>query len=314
MWVPQSAAAAAAPATAPSNTPTARTKTQKRVRIAKKKLARTAGASSEAIKAKISKQLTLVDLNGQKVEKFIPKTAFKFMVAIKWLGMLPFFYEYWQQKTAIDMLVEKGEMTQEDAATGQRIIIQELIAKIVISASFANLLKWLLRLRYIKWAAQAAALVGAGATLGIFGGPAIVAVLATEAAAIALQQFLNSEKGKEIIAYCVMYAIDPAVTWVWDAGPGAWFAWLKSPQLSDQGKQQLKAISTAPGKADAKATAASPGNISAKPSADAKSDVDSSSSSVFKQVPAYGPGGRDLGWATSNPYMTKGGGTATPVK
>jgi hypothetical protein len=318
MWVPQ---ATAAPAASPANTsppPAASSRNVKRARIAAKKTSRAvsakASSSAEAIKAKISKQLTLVDLKGNKVEKFIPKTAFKFLVAIKWLGMLPFFYEYWQQKVAIDMLLENGEMSEEDASAGQRIIVQELVAKIIVSASFANLLKWILRLRYLRFAAWAAGATASVATLGIFGGPAIITILATEAAAIALQQFLNSEKGKEIIAYCVMYAIDPTVTWIWDAGPGAWFEWLKSPQLSAQGKEQVTALSTAPGKAQEKATAASPTNIAAKPSANAQSDLDASSSSIFKAVPAYGSGGKDLGWATSNPYMGKGGGTAPPLE
>jgi hypothetical protein len=315
MWVPPQSPAAAPSAQTTQPAPAASSRNTKRARIASKKIKRSVTATSSAaaknIKAKISKQLTLVDMNGNKVEKFIPKTAFKFMVAIKWLGMLPFFYEYWQQKTAINMLAEKGELTPEDASAAQRIIVEELVAKIMISAGFANLLKWLMRLRYLKWLAQAGAAIGAGATLGLFGGPAVIAILATEAAAIALQQFLSSEKGKEIIAYCVMYAIDPAVTWVWDAGPGAWFAWLKSPQLSAQGKEQVKKISTAPGDAAAKADAAKPGNIAGKPSASA--DL-AASSSTNSQVPAYGPGGQDLGWASSNPLMTKGGGTATPLE
>lgn len=317
LWVPAAQPAAAAqnvPAANTTKPPSASSRIVKRTRIATKKAKRavsaSAGTQAEKFKLKIKKEMTLLDLRGNKVDKLIPKTAFKFMVAIKWLGMTAFFYEYWQQKVAIDSLASKGEMTPEDASAAQRIIVEELVAKIIVSAGFANLLKWLLRLRYLRAVAWVGGAVASGATLGIFGGPAIVAILATEAAAIALQQFLNSEKGKEIIAYCVMYAIDPAVTWIWDMGPGAWFAWLKSPQLSDQGKEQVKKISTAPGNAAAKADAAKPGNIAGKPSA----DLDASSSNTNSQVPAYGPGGQDLGWASSNPLMTKGGGTATPLE
>jgi hypothetical protein len=325
MWVP--AAPPAPTPTAPSaptppapGSPAASSSAAKRARIATKKAKRvvsaSAGTQAEKFKLKIKKEMTLIDLRGNKIDNLIPKTAFRFMVAIKWLGMTAFFYEYWQQKVAIDSLASKGEMTPEDASAAQRIIIEELVVKIMISAGFANLLKWLMRLRYLKWLVRAGAAIGAGATLGIFGGPAIIAVLAAEAATIALQQFLNSEKGKEIIAYCVMYAIDPAVTWVWDAGPGAWFAWLKSPQLSDKGKEQVAQISKTPGKGEEKADAArkNTGNIAGKP-ADGSADVDASSSGAGTQeVPAYGPGGRDLGWASSNPLMGKGGGTAPPVE
>jgi hypothetical protein len=315
MWVP-AAQPAPAPAaqTQPVSTakpPSASSPTVKRARIATKKAKRavsaSAGTQAEKFKLKIKKEMTLIDLRGNKIDKLIPKTAFKFMVAIKWLGMTAFFYEYWQQKIAIDSLASKGEMTPEDASAAQRIIVEELVAKIIVSAGFANLLKWLIRLKYLRAVAWIGGAGASVATLGLFGGPAIVAILATEAAAIALQQFLNSEKGKEIIAYCVMYAIDPAVTWIWDMGPGSWFAWLKSPQLSDQGKAQVKKISTAPGDAAAKADAAKPGNIAGKPSA----DLDASSSNT--QVPAYDQFGRDTGWGVGNKWSRKPGEPDNPT-
>ena len=262
----------------------------------------TTSKMNRVLRGKINKELTMYDLKGDKVEKFIPKTAFKFMVVLKWLGMLPFFYEYWQDKTAIDSLEKKQELSADDASAAQRIVIEELVTKIVVSASFANLLKWLLRLRYIKYATMAAGAVASGATLGLFGGPSIIAILATEAAALWLEKFLQSEAGKEVVAYCVIYAIDPAVTWVWNMGPGAWSKALHAPELTDAAKEKVAAASTADGKADAKVAAAGSATFQgAQPAGSAKGDVDSTSSNTLAAKPFDASGGYQK-WGTSDPY------------
>ena len=257
------------------------------------------GKMGTALQGKIAKELTLLNIDGDKVEKFIPKTAFKFMVVIKWLGMLPFFYEYWQDKTAISSLESKKELSSSDASAAQRVAVEELVTKIVVSAGFANLIKWLLRLRYIKYAAMVGGAVASGATLGLFGGPSIIAILATEAAALWLEKFLQSQQGKEIVAYCVVYAIDPAVTWIWNMGPGAWFEALKAPELSAAGASKVTAATSADGKADAKVAAASGASASqgAQPASGTKADVASTSSEK-----PFDAGGDNAMWGTSDPY------------
>jgi hypothetical protein len=316
--MPAGATTATPTPTAPNpNAPAQSSRTVKRARIAAKKAGRTASKvsaskMSTALKGKIANELTLLDLYGKKVEKFIPKTAFKFMVVIKWLGMLPFFYEYWQDKTAISSLASKNEISADDASAAQRIAVTELVTKIVVSAGFANLLKWLLRLRYLRYAAIAGGAVASVATLGLFGGPAVVAILATEAAAIWLQTFLQSEKGKEIVAYCVVYAIDPALTWVWNKGPGAWSEALKAPELSAAGANKVIAATKADGKAPAKvaAAAAAPGaNQAANPAIDATS-TEPEDPTLAATKATIGdllkPG--DKKWGTGNAGFPKAGG------
>lgn len=291
----------------------------KRARIAAKKVSRTATKASAskmgtAIKGKIAKELTLLDIHGDKVTKLIPKTAYKFMVVIKWLGMLPFFFEYWQDKIAISSLASKNEISAEDASAAHRIAVTELVTKIVVSAGFANLLKWLLRLRYLRYAAIAGGAVASVATLGIFGGPAIVAILATEAAALWLQNFLQSQQGKEIVAYCVVYAIDPALTWVWNKGPGAWSEALKAPELSAAGSNKVIAATTANGKAPAKVAAATgataPGANQAANPAIAATSTEPEDPTLAATKATIGdivkPG--DKKWGTGNAGFPKAGG------
>jgi len=327
--VPGSAAGLVMPAGATTATPTPAAPNPKapsqssaavkRARIAAKKVNRTATKVSSsktgtAIKGKIAKELTLLDINGKKVERFIPKTAFKFMVVIKWLGMLPFFYEWWENKTAINSLASKNEISAEDASAAQRIAATELVAKIVVSASFANLLKWLLRLRFLRYAAIAGGAAASVATLGLFGGPAVVAILATEAAAIWLQSFLQSEKGKEIVAYCVVYAIDPALTWVWNKGPGAWSEALKAPELSAAGANKVIAATKADGKAPAKVAAATGANQAANP-AIAATSTEPEDPTLAATKATIGdllkPGEKK--WGTGNAgFPTAGGGNVDP--
>lgn len=299
------------------NAPSQSSANVKRARIAAKSTVRgvkTASASKmgAAIKSKIAKELTLLNIHGEKVTKFIPKTAFKFMVVIKWLGMLPFFYEYWQDKTAISSLESKKELSPEDASAAHRIAVQELVAKIVISAGFANLLKWLLRLRYLRYVALAGGAAASVATLGLFGGPAIVTVLATEAAALWLQNFLQSQQGKEIVAYCVVYAIDPALTWVWNKGPGAWSEALKAPELSAAGADKVVAATSATGKANTKVAAAT--NVAPAAAGQAANPaIDASSTSPDPETAAANLKIGDViksdkKWGVGNPAFPKAGG------
>jgi hypothetical protein len=295
------------PAPPNPNAPAQSTRAQKKARIAAKKIKRSGGkklsAKYASVMTKVRERMTLRDLYGNKVEKFIPKTAFKFMVVIKWLNMLPFLYEYWGARTAVNEMVASGEMSEADGSAAQRIVAEELVVKIVASAGFASLLTWLMRLRYLRYLAWAAGAVASTATLGLFGGPTIVAILATEAAALWLQSFLQSEKGREIVAWCVMYAIDPTVTWIWNQGPGRWFESLKAEQLSDKGKEQVGKISS--GERNPNVKDKPTDNVGGKPSG-SKSDVDASSSDPFAPTTPYDRSGKDVGWASTNKYMTRG--------
>lgn len=255
-----------------------------------------------AVKNKVAREMSILDLKGKPVESFVPKTAIRFAVAVKWIGMWPFFTEYWEEKTAINSLEQKKELSAADASAARRILIEELIAKILVSSSFAGLLRWILRLRYIRTIAKIAAVGASGMTLGLLGGPAVISVLATEAAAIWLEKFLQSDQGKTIIANTVMYAIDPTVTWLWNAGPGAWVDALKAPELSAAGQEKVEKVVGTTGDSSEKVAAAGAAGTAAAGKTGQGAQPDTSAATT-PSGPAFDAVGNPYAkWGVSDPY------------
>ena len=165
----------------------------------------------------------------------IPSAAMKYITVIKWLGFLPFLEEWWSQRQALDQQVADGTLSKADEDVALRQIAEQMVVKIMATQKFASLLSWIIRLTVVGRVAAYVAAGGASvATLGLLGGPSVIALLATTAGAIWLEKFLGTEDGKQIIANVVMYAIDPTLTWLWNQGPGAWISSLHANGFSDK--------------------------------------------------------------------------------
>ena len=185
-------------------------------------------------------------LNG-KVTKLgrIPSAAMKYITVVKWLGFLPFLEEWWSQRQALDKQVADGTLSKADEEVALRHISEQMVVKIMATQKFASLLSWIIRLTVIGRVAAYVAAGGASlATLGLLGGPSVIALLATTAGAIWLEKFLGTEDGKQIIANVVMYAIDPTISWLWNQGPGAWISALHANGFSDKAGDNDKLQST----------------------------------------------------------------------
>jgi hypothetical protein len=64
-------------------------------------------------------------------------------------------------------------------------------------------------------------------------------ILGTEAASIWIQQNMTKPEWQKALSYCVMYAIDPGVVWLYNEGPGKFLGQIKT--LSPQGAQAIAA-------------------------------------------------------------------------
>lgn len=194
------------------------------------------------LKVMIEKTLRRIGpADGATVKGLVPNALLKYITIVKWLGFWDFAVEYYNQWRAIDALKKAGELDDNDASAAKRIAAEEMVAKIIVSNKFGSFLRWILRLTVIgRVGSKIIGIGAAGATLGLLGGPAALEILATEAAAIWLEKYLKSDEGKNVIANCVMYAIDPTLTWLWNQGPGAWSKSLRASELSDAGAEKVK--------------------------------------------------------------------------
>jgi len=163
--------------------------------------------------------------------------------AIKWLKVVKFLcfypcYEEWQAQRA--KIQARTGVNDTDKEAALRQAAEQMIVKIVATAQFANMLKWMLRIPLIgRTMGWMIGITGSVATFGLLGGPAVIEILATEMAAIALERWLTSEAGKNAIGNIVMYAIDPSLTWAWNNGFAPWFGFLKQVDMSADGKKQF---------------------------------------------------------------------------
>lgn len=163
--------------------------------------------------------------------------SIKWLKVVKFLGFYPF-YEEWQAQRA--KIKARTGVSDSDKQAALRQSAEQMVVKIVATAQFANLLKWMLRIPLIgRTMGWMIGITGSVATFGLLGGPMVIEILATEMAAIALERWLTSEAGKTAIGNIVMYAIDPSLTFAWNNGFAPWFGFLKQVDMSADGKAQF---------------------------------------------------------------------------
>jgi hypothetical protein len=163
--------------------------------------------------------------------------AIKWLKVVKFLGFYPFFQEWQEQRAKIQA---RTGVSDSDKEAALRQSAEQMVVKIVATSQFANMLKWMLRIPLIgRTMGWMIGITGSVATFGLLGGPAVIEILATEMAAIALERWLTSEAGKKAVGYMVMYAIDPTLTFAWNNGFAPWFGFLKQTDMSADGKKQF---------------------------------------------------------------------------
>lgn len=171
---------------------------------------------------------------------FIAKNTFRFMTFVKWIGAYEIACTYLAQVALVNKAIKERQMPESDRMPAYRILVEETVVALAASGSIVKVIRMLIGFtvvgRLAAWVAGGAATI---ATLGVFGGPAVLEILATTAASIWLQQWVQTKEGKEVIANCVMYAIDPALTWLWNQGPGRFISSVKTHNISDQGAKTM---------------------------------------------------------------------------
>ena len=186
---------------------------------------------------KLQNYLTRGDLKDLGASR-AARGAGMYLSLLKWLGFYDFAVEYWTNVNILEAMVKSGELDRSDYGPAKRLMAEELAVKVALSNAFPNIIKWFFRLRYLKWIPQ---ILGGLATIFTGGGMAaaeIALILATEAAAIALQNLLKTPAGKEIVSWIVVYAIDPGFKWLYDQGPGRFLGKLR--EISPEGSEKIK--------------------------------------------------------------------------
>lgn len=163
--------------------------------------------------------------------------SIKWLKVVKFLGFYPFVTEWQAQRAKIQA---RTDVTDSDKQAALRQSAEQMVVKMMATAQFANVLKWMLRIPLIgRTMGWMIGITGSVATFGLLGGPMVIQILATEMAAIALERWLTSEAGKNSIGWIVMYAIDPSLTFAWNNGFAPWFGFLKQVDMSADGKKQF---------------------------------------------------------------------------
>jgi hypothetical protein len=174
------------------------------------------------------------------------RAAGMYLSLLKWLNFYDFAVEYWTNVTILEAMVKTGELEKSEYGPAKRMMAEELAVNIALSTAFPNLIKWFFRLRYLKWIPQ---ILGGLATVFTGGGMAaaeIAIILATEAASIALQNYLKTPAGQECVSYIVVAVIDPGFKWLYDQGPGRMFGKLKELKPETVDKVNAKVNPNAP--------------------------------------------------------------------
>jgi hypothetical protein len=235
---------------------------------------------------------------------------------IKWLGFYEIAVQLWQQKLAIDGLVAEKQISAEDGTALIRQQYEKMAVAIIATAAFGKLISSLKYIPVIKWFVRIAAGAGTVATLGAFGGPAIVFSLATEVGLIFLTKYLQSEEGQKALAYWVISIIDPGVVWLWNEGPGKIFgAWkVASEQSQNAADKTIKGKDSGQG---ANPADAAPGAVIPAKDAIKASSTEPEDPTLAATKATIGdllnPG--DKKWGTGNAGFPKaGGGNVDPAE
>jgi hypothetical protein len=157
---------------------------------------------------------------------------------IKYLNLATFAYQYWQDRLAIDQMIQQGQLNEADREPAMRLIAERMVVQMMSAGAILRIIKWFFNIWLVGRVATAVAGTAAAIfTGGLFSPASIALLLAQEAAALYLQKWLATDDGKECVAYIVLNIIDPGVNFLWDLGPGTFVGKLK--QLSPEGEKAL---------------------------------------------------------------------------
>ena len=192
--------------------------------VASKKIGSVASKRSADLKTNLNKKVSdFISRNNIKpseVTARISKNVGFALRFLKWMGYGQMIVDYYTRAEAYDRLYEIGK--QETAAGNQvsagvteqeyqylyRLLREELIVNIGLSLASGPTIRILQKV--LLSAAWIPRIFGAAAA-PITAGVSIATIVASEAAVIALQQWLMSQQGKEAISWTVANLIDPNI-------------------------------------------------------------------------------------------------------
>lgn len=209
---------------------------------------------------------------------------------LKMFGYATIAYELWQQKIAIETLVNEKAITKEDGDAAYRMQCEKFLAAILVSAGLRGLIRAISTVSGLRWIIRAGGALGGAPS----GGATIVAALATEAVIVYLVNKLTTPEGQNMLSWIVMHIIDPGAVWMWNMGFGKLFGEIKEISAEGGEKVDTAVKANVQQSADAKTVAA--GGTVAKQAAQPAAGTTTASSKPFDAS------GGDNAWGKSDPY------------
>jgi hypothetical protein len=221
----------------PTPAPAAPTPTPRAPKTTGDKVKQVSRIFSKKYGPRVKHYVTRGDLKEKGAGRFA-RAAGSYLRLLKWIGFYDFGVQYWTNTEALEAMEKAGELQGDDLAAAKRMMVEELVVEVMASNAFPTMIRWILRLRWLKLIPQAIGGLGVLATGGLATGAEVAIILATEAASIALQNWLKTPDGQETVAYIVLYAVDPGYVWLYNQGPGRF--WGKIKGISPEGFDKVQ--------------------------------------------------------------------------
>lgn len=174
--------------------------------------------SKEEIAAKVKNFLSKNPAKRQNIKNRAARTfaqrGFLVLNFAKWLGFFEMGLDYYTNKGILDDMLAEYQQTgnteigitpesyQLAVRYEREALIAKLLASTIISKLAVNATMWLTGIKWgVRIVGGASAVASLGSTLAV--------IAANEVATIAIQRWLQSDKGKEVIAKLVTEVIDP---------------------------------------------------------------------------------------------------------
>jgi hypothetical protein len=161
------------------------------------------------------------------------------------IGYIGFAEEWWKDRAALEVMRDlpsddpqyaEMHITDEEYDMYTRRLAEEFAVKVAASAIMPGLLRWVIRsltmARFFVALFSIPNPVTAVASIGL--------LIGSELAMMKFQSWLNTESGKLAVSKAVAWAIDPTLTFFWDAGPGKLWAMIKSFVGAEEEKPAAK--------------------------------------------------------------------------
>lgn len=239
----------------------------------------------------ITNPANLTGILGNNVARGLTGISSIMLKIFKWIGFINFVYQWYGTKAIIADMASgpTPEISPDEKEVFERLALEELVAEMAASEIMVRFITWIIRLFKMGRAAEYIA----GAVVGFFSGGTLVAAevaffLAQEALLIAIQNWLQTKEGKELIASIVISAIDPALSWLHDETVGQFTGKWKQLTSEESKEKAQKTLSTP--------TQTATGKISGQtaPNADPRSgNQDVVVGPGDKANPNYEPGDKD---------------------